>query len=138
MRSIRMILLCSVLTLAACGANSGDPFKVGKLDSMPATVEGHMQWSAVEGALEGSAEEEEAEDDDTVNPNAVVVNTNMGSIKAGDVMYSIEVASELLQAAGIAEEGVNGVKVRATLGSKSILSKEGEYDSYVVTAVTRL
>ena len=124
MRSRPFIGILAASLLAACGAReadapSNDAVAVPALATLPATVDGFLQWDDAVG--------EDAEN----NEGRGLGETSMGTLKVGDHELFVEAETRVLEAAGIP---LDGAKVRATLGSK-----EGDDDPiYLITSVTRL
>ena len=113
------------LLLVACGArDAGDQGSkhaaaLPSLASLPATVEGFLEWDASVG--------EDAEN----NEGRGLGETSLGTLTVGDQEIWIEAETRLLEAARVPYEGA---KVRATLGSR-----EGDDDpTYLITSVTLL
>ncbi|HEX5160622.1 MAG TPA: hypothetical protein VFV88_02810 [Steroidobacteraceae bacterium] len=129
MRSNVLIGLLAATLLAACGAReaaapskdapSHDAAAIPALASLPATVEGFLEWDDSVG------------EDEEDNQSRGLGETSMGTLKVGETELFVEAETQVLQAAGIP---VKGAQVRATLGSK-----EGDDNPiYLITAVTRL
>ena len=124
MRSRLIIGVLAATLLAACGAReadepSQDAAAVPALATLPATVEGFLEWDASVG------------EDEENNESRGLGETSMGTLKVGDHELFVEAETKVLEAAGIP---VEGAQVRATLGSR-----EGDDDPiYLITAVTRL
>jgi len=123
-RSSLLIGILAATLLAACGAReaeapSSDAVPIPALASLPATVEGFLEWDASVG------------EDEENNESRGLGETSMGTLKVGDHELFFEAETKVLEAAGIP---VEGARVRATLGSR-----EGDDDPiYLITAVTRL
>jgi len=124
-RSRLLIGILAATLFAACSkheeadAPSKDAAAIPALATLPATVEGFLEWDASVG------------EDEENNQSRGLGETSMGTLKVGDTELFIEAETKVLEAAGIP---VKGAQVRATLGSR-----EGDDDPiYLITAVTRL
>ena len=129
MRSNLLLGILVVTLLSACGAREADaPSKdtppqdaiaIPALATLPATVEGFLEWDSTVG------------EDEEDNQSRGLGETSMGTLKVGDTELFVEAETKVLQAAGIPDKGA---MVRATLGSR-----DGDDDPvYLITAVTRL
>ena len=123
-RSRSFVGIIAATLLAACGAQDADTpsnaaAAIPALATLPATVEGFLEWDASVG------------EDEENNQSRGLGETSMGTLKVGDHELFVEAETRVLEAAGVP---VEGARVRATLGSK-----EGDDDPiYLITAVTRL
>jgi hypothetical protein len=127
-RSNLVLGILAATWLAACGAReagapsdaaSKDAAAIPQLATLPATVEGFLEWDASVG------------EDEESNQGRGLGETSMGTLKVGDQELFVEAETKVLQAAGVP---VEGVQVRATLGSR----EDDDHPVYLITAVTRL
>lgn len=128
-RSNLPIGILVAMLLVACGAREpAEPSKdapshaaaaIPALATLPATVEGFLEWDDSVG------------EDEENNESRGLGETSMGTLKVGDQELFVEAETKVLQAAGVP---VKGAMVRATLGSR-----DGDEDPiYLITAVARL
>lgn len=112
------VALVSIL-LSACGSNHADS------SASPATTAVATLPTTVEGTLTVDVAEGDTDATDTSQ-------FNFGTLAVGNEQISVQVSGSVLSAAGIAGDGV---KVKATLGSKS---EQFGGTTYTVTALQRL
>lgn len=140
MRFSKMAGLVFVLALVGCGvgSDSGGAPEMGKVTSLPATIEGHLEWRLGEMGSGTDSEVSESDSESESADESYGPDIAVGFIKAGEKIYSIEADPALLSSAGIADKGEEGVEVRATLGARSQNPVSEGDDTYVITAVSRL